>query len=152
MAAPFLDHIGKGESAFKSLVDALTLTGTRAGESVSVASLTGQEDDQKTVPRVTCSIEEDGEEIVRKSGIYRNQGQIEIVSNLSDETREIHQTRVKTVMDVLIYDTLESLLSAAVTDYHVYEVVWRGPRHETDENSTRTIYPFEIVHCCTDLT
>lgn len=147
-----IDHVGKGEEAFRSLGAALALTGINGGDAVTLAMLTGQEDEQKTIPRVVFSITDDGEEVVRNSGIFKNQGAIEIVSNLSDESKADHHARVKAIMDALQTDTLEADLKAAVTEYHVYDVLWRGPRHEVNGNATHTIYPFEIVHCCSALT
>lgn len=146
------DAISNGEEAFKALVDALALTGTRGTESVAVAILTGQEDDQKTLPRVVCAIDSNGgREVVLFTGNYEHRGFIEIVTHPVDEGLTVHRARVQAVADALQMDDISSQLSAAVTPYHCYQVRWQSPSPQSDGNSLITRLPFDIVHCCTDL-
>jgi hypothetical protein len=145
------DPISNGEEAFKALVDALALTGTRGTAAVDVAVLTGQEDDQKTVPRVVCAVEPGGREVVQDTGNFEHRGFIEIVTNSTDESRAAHKTRVDAVIAALHMDTIAAQLSAAVTPYHCFQVRWQSPAPQNDGVMLITRLPFEIVHCCTDL-
>jgi hypothetical protein len=146
------DPISSGEEAFKALVGALALTGTRGTAAVDVAILTGQEDDQKVVPRVVCAVEPGGREVVLGTGNYEHRGFIEVVTNATDESRDIHKTRVQAVINALQVDDIEAQLYTAIADYHCFQVRWQSPAPQNDGVNLITRLPFEIVHCCTDLT
>lgn len=145
------DAISTGEEAFKALVDALALTGTRGTTAVDVAVLTGQEDDQRATPRIVCAIEQGGTEVVLGTGNWEHRGYIEIVTNPADESRAIHKARVQAVINALQMSDIESQLYTAVADYHCFQVRWSAADAQQDGTHLITRLPFDIVHCATDL-
>lgn len=147
----FNDPIGKGEAALVSIVSALTLNGTRGGETVALEVHPGRETGEKLAPFVACVINDGGEEVVKGTGIWRNSGHIE-VATLLDETNETeHAELFRTVADSVVTNSIAADLSSAVSDYHVYDVTFQAPTSENDGHTT-TRLPFQIVHCCSDLT
>lgn len=145
------DPISSGEEAFKALVDALALTGTRGTTAVDVAVLTGQEDEQKMAPRVVCAVEQGGTEVVIGTGNFEHKGYIDVITNPADESRAIHKARVQAVVNALQMDDIATQLSGAIADYHCFQVRWAASDAMQDGTHLITRLPFEIVHCCTDL-
>lgn len=145
------DPIGKGEAAFVSLVSALTLTGTRGGEEVALEVHPGRETGQKEAPHVACIIDGGGDELVKGTGIFRHSGHIDVATLFDENTETEHGVLAKTVADALITDSIAADLSSAVADYHVYDVTFGSPQSE-NSGHVITRLPFQITHCCSDLT
>lgn len=145
------DPSGKGEAAFYALVSALTLNGTRGGESVAVEVHPGRETGERKTPYVCCVIEGGGDEVVKGSAIWRQNGYVELGTLVDETTETEHAELFKTIADALVTNSIASDLRAAVADYHVYDVSFDGPV-SSNEGHTTTRLPFQIVHCCSDLT
>lgn len=151
MAAPFSDVLSKLEAALASVVSALTLAGTRGTETVSVAVRTGLDDDDALLPRVTCQADEATEEAVRDTGNDRVRAFVHVHSHSGDETLAAHRERVATVIDALRMDDISAQLTAAVTDFHCFDVQFIGPQHDPAGNTFHTALELSVVCCPSDL-
>ena len=153
MAAPYNDILSKLEAAMKTVLDALALTGTRGTDTAAVVSiLTGLDDDAALLPRVTVHAIETQSEEVRDSGIFNVKVQVHIHSHSADETLATHRTRVATVIDAIMQTDRADVLSAAVTDFHCYDLQDLGPGAEPTGRAFHTIREFNAVCCPMTLT
>ncbi len=147
MAAPYFDLNSKLEAALASVISALALTGTRGTETgVAVAVLTGLDDDTATLPRVVCVAGDTTEEVVRDSGLYRVTCAVHVFSHSADESLAVHRARVAAVGDALLTDDRADVVSAAVADFHCYELKSEGQSQDKDEQCFHTT--FELTAVC----
>ena len=151
MAAPYNDILSKLEAALASVVSALALTGTLGADSVSVSVVTGLLDSTTTLPRVVCSAKDSTEEVVRDSGLFKVSCSVHIYTHTGDETLAVHRERVATVSDALMTDDRAAVLSAAVDDFHCYDLQMLGTSAEPDENCLHTAIEFVAVCQCADV-
>jgi len=151
MAAPYSDVLSKLEAALASLTSALSLTGTLGTAAVSVAVRTGLDDDESLLPRVTCQAEESTEEAVRDTGNDRIKAWVHVHSHAEDETLATHRARVATVQDAIRMDDIAAQLTAAVSDFHCFDVQFIGPQHDPDGNTFHTALELSAVCCPSDL-
>jgi hypothetical protein len=147
-----IDYLSKTEEALASVVTGLSLTGTRGGDAVDVATLTGLDDDAATIPAVVCIAQSAPSEIVLHTGNREVPFSIEIRTNLNDETLAVHRARVATVADSIYRDDIAATLSAAVSEYYVFDVRSDGGLTEEINGETVTTSIRGIaVCCCSDL-
>lgn len=151
MAAPYNDILSKLEAALASVVSALTLSGTRGTETVSVAVRTGLDDDAAVLPRVTCQAEESSEEVVKDTGNDRVRCMVHVHTHSGDESLATHRERVATVCDALRMDDIAAQLSASVADFYCFDVQFIGPQHDPAGNTFHTALEFSAVCCPCDL-
>jgi len=145
------DILGKAEEALASIIEALALTGERAGDAVDVDIVTGVEDEERRTPFVALQVDDTQDEVVKGTGIFRVHGRAIIESN-EGETLSAHRERVGAVCDALMYDDIAEQLSAAVADFHCYEMKWLGSKSSVDGNSMRSMFEFQLVACCATIT
>lgn len=110
---PDNDLTSKGEAALKSVADGLSLTGVTVN--------TGQDDDTLAVPNIICTVEQTGDEVPLGTGNFVLTARITVNSNADDDGLSTHRTRVATVFDAFMSDTIGASLSAAVTGFYAYE-------------------------------
>lgn len=152
MAAPFNDLLSKVEAAYKSVIDALALTGKRGSEDgVAVTVLTGLDDETAELPKVICAAQDTAEEVHYNTGILRLTVQIHVISHSADESLAIHRARLAAVADAVMTDDRAAVLSAAVDDFHCYDVHWLGLSADPDGNSFHTIAELSAVCCGADV-
>lgn len=152
MAAPYNDLLSKLEAALKVPLDALALTGTRGTNSAAAVSiLTGLDDDAAALPRVVAYAQDSPEETVRDSGIFAVRVQLHIFSHSADETLAVHRARVATVIDAVMTTDRADVLSAAVADFHCYDLQDLGPAAEPTGHAFHTVREFLAICCATDL-
>lgn len=152
MAAPYNDLLSKLEAALASVITPLALTGTRGSTAgIAVAVLTGLDDDTATLPRVVCLAKDSTEEAVRDSGIFKVACSVHVFTHSSDETLAVHRERVASVGDAIMTDDRAAVLSAAVDDFHCYDLQMGGVSAEPDENCFHTAFDFTAVCMASDV-
>ena len=116
MAAPYSDLCSKLEDALKSVVDTLGLDS-------SVTINTGFSTDEIEGPYVLLIATGQADELFFNSGIYTMSASVEVASNMDDQSsRAAHRDIVGTVFDAFMHSTVHVTLSAAVDDFHCYQV------------------------------
>ena len=144
MAAPYNDLSGKLEEAAKSLVDALAVSG--------LTVLAGQSIDEVAAPYALCNAENGSGEVILDTGLVTVSLIIEVVSNCNDQTNVTdHRALVAQVFDVFFGDTVEALLSAEVTDFHVYDVHRVGTASEVQSDKFVSQLTLDVVLCAIDV-
>lgn len=133
------DVLSKAEEAMKSVVDGLGLTGVTVN--------TGMDDTTLEAPYVVCSASGAEEEVVRHTGILRVNCSIRVCSLADAEDLATHRTRVATVFDALRYSDVADTLSAAASDFHVFESSESGRESVTEDRKIMDILNLDLV-CC----
>lgn len=151
MAAPYNDLLSKLEAAEKSVIDALALTGTRAGDAVDLTVNTGLDDSDLLRPCAICQAEDTTEEAVRDSGNFRVKTRIRIQSHSTDEDLAIHRARVGAIADAFHRDDIAATLTAALADFHVFDVEFLGLTADPEGDSFQTDIELTVVCCGMDL-
>jgi hypothetical protein len=151
MAAPYNDLLSKLEAALASLVSALSLTGTRGTESVSLTVNTGLDDDAAALPRATCHADDTTEEAVQDTGNFRIRAFVHVHTHSGDESLAVHRTRVATIQDAIMQDDIAAQLSAAVADFYCFEARFVGPQADPDGDAFHTALELSVVCCASDL-
>ena len=147
------DLLGKVEAAIKTVLDALSLTGTRGTDSAApVSILTGLDDDNAAMPRVVIYAKDSGPEITQDTGIFPVTVIVTIHSHSADETLSAHRERVGSVIDGIMQDNRSDVLTAAVTDFHCYALQDMGPSEDVDGHAFKTSREFLCTCCAADLT
>lgn len=118
---------GKVEESMAEVVGALTLD-VYSGDSPATAVTvnTGMDDEAAALPLVTCAIVSGGEEWVRGTGNMESKVAVRIVSS-GNITLAEHRTRCATVLDAFMADDIAATLSAAIDDFHVFQVIPSTP-------------------------
>jgi len=142
MAAPYSDLASKVEEACLAVV-------TATGASVTLNA--GLTVDELLTPYCVCACVSAGEEVVRNTGIYRVSVQIMVVSSADDSTLANHRSLVATIFDAFQYDTVEATLSAAVSDFHVYDVFYNGFESSVEERKLINQLNVDMVCCASDI-
>lgn len=150
MAAPYLDLASKFEAALKSVVDALSLTDSA---SAAVPCFTGLDDDNHATPCVVVKCDP-GQEEVPDSGVDRVTCFVKVYTRMGGdkgETLAQHRTRTATVFDAMRQDNLAATLSAAVSDFYVYDIWKTNETPDQTEKCLVNILQLEAVGCASDL-
>jgi len=140
--SPFNDILSKCEAAMKSLIDALAVSGLTVN--------TGIEDDELAAPYAICYADS-SDEIVRGTGLLTASMAISVVSMADIDSLATHRARVATIFDGIRQSDAHETLSAAVTDFHCYEVVETGRDSGMEDRKLRNTLNVDLVVCGSDI-
>jgi len=141
---PDSDLTSKAEAALKSVADGLSLT--------NVTVNTGQDDDTVGLPNVILTVEQSGEEVPLHTGNFVLTARITVNSDSAADTAlATHRTRVATVHDAFMSDTIGASLSAAVTGFYAYEPWARRTGKITKEKALCDWLELDFLACAADL-
>ena len=133
----------KVQDAIQSVVESVGLSG--------VAVNTGTDEADLAVPYVICSCNGSSGEMVPFSGNFKMNAAVKIVSSADDSTRAEHDARMYSVYDALIADGIAATLTAAVTDFHVFNVAFVRISEDVEDRKFISMLEMEVVCCGTDL-
>lgn len=152
---------GKLEEAMAAVVSGLSFS-MFEGDSpaTAVAINTGQDDDELRLPSVTCAVAGAGQEVVKSAGIWRTPAVVRVTSS-ANLTLAQHRSRAGAVFDAFLQTDIAAILSAALADFHCYDVFPQSPEPtrkdpREDESGGRS-YTFvtemtmEVVWCGSDI-
>lgn len=140
MGAPWNDLNGKLEEALVSVVNGL-------GLDASITVNAGLTPDDLALPYVVCTATGSGDEVVRGTGIFPVTATITVASSADDTALADHRARVATVFDGFLSDTISATLSAAVDDFHCFDVFFRSLPAEEVDRQLRNMLEIEAVIC-----
>jgi len=150
MAAPFNDLTSKVEESLKSVVDALSLLDSA---SASVPCFTGTDDDDHQTPCVLVHAMQSNEEPL-DTGNFHFKCLIHVQTRIggdSGETLAQHRTRCAKVFDEFIASDANSTLSAAVSDFYVYDVTNEGFSSSQADSTVVNTLQIDVLACASDI-
>lgn len=133
----------KVQNALKSVVDDLGIA--------DYSVLTGQEDDEMQRPYIICACSNTVEETVKDTGVYNVEARVIVCSSADDTTLAAHQDTVGQVFDAILDTGIEATLSAAVDDFHCYDVFDFRSEQEYAERSHKDVLIVNMIVCPSDI-
>lgn len=144
-----MDLLANLELAVKAIIDAGAL---------GVATFIGQDSHNQVRPSITIYAER-GDELFIGSGNYRASVTVQVRSNASDTSEEMHRQRVGNVFDLVRVDDLASTLSGN-SDVYVFSggdsasasgIISAQEGHGREDNSWLSEFHFEVACCLRDI-
>ena len=134
----------KLETALVAVVNAVGLVGVAVSGGMSSATLSR--------PSVVCHVSDSAVEEIKDTAIFRFKAGI-IVRSSPDDGLDITvaKARVGQIADAFLDSSIAATLSAAVSDFYVYDVSYSGWQHGTDERDWSTTLEIEVLCCGTDI-
>jgi len=137
------DLESKVEEALASVVTAQALSGLNVH--------TGLDEDNLNVPYVICMCAGQGEEVLRDSGTFKLEAVVKVVSSADDETLAEHRSRLATVRDSIMDSGIAATLTAAVSEFHVYDVELAGLGAEFEDRKYSNSLELNVTCCASDI-
>jgi hypothetical protein len=132
------DLAGKVEAALKSLIDG-------AGLDAGVTVNTGQSVDDLELPFAVAWCDGAGDQIQLGIGTFRLSAMVIVSSSADDSTLTEHRALVKQVFESFMTNSVEADLSAAVDEFHVWEVRFGSQPSEEEDRQMITRQEMDIV-------
>lgn len=138
----YSDTLSKVESAFKTVIESLAITGLRVYR--------GNDGEERLSPFAIAMADSAAQEI-RDTGLWRVVVSILVASSADDFTLDAHRGLVGQVFDKLMEDDIAATLSASTVDFHVYDCESTGLVNDQQDRLWVDQGQFDVVCCPSDI-